>query len=95
VINYAAMSTRFLVALAGLTAAPVPAQLAAPTKGRSLDHIGFEVANMDLFAQKLQAQGIEFDMPPRTALNGTTKIAFLTDPWGTYIELTQGLAPAK
>jgi len=68
---------------------------AAPTKGRALDHIGFEVANMDLFAQKLQAQGIEFDMPPRTVPNGTTKIAFLTDPWGTYIELTQGLAPAK
>ena len=66
-----------------------------PTKGRMLDHIGFEVASMDLFAQKLQAQGIDFDMPPRTAPNGTTKIAFLTDPWGTYIELTQGLALAK
>jgi catechol 2,3-dioxygenase-like lactoylglutathione lyase family enzyme len=47
---------------------------AAPTKGRALDHIGFEVANMDLVAQQLQAQGIEFDMPPR-------EIAFLTDPW--------------
>jgi catechol 2,3-dioxygenase-like lactoylglutathione lyase family enzyme len=68
---------------------------AVPTKGRALDHIGFEVANMDLFAQKLQAQGIDFDMPPRTAPKGTTKIAFLTDPWGTYIELTQGLAPGK
>jgi catechol 2,3-dioxygenase-like lactoylglutathione lyase family enzyme len=68
---------------------------AAPTKGRALDHIGFEVANMDLFAQKLQAQGIEFDMAPGIAPNGTTKIAFLTDPRGTYIELTQGLAPAK
>jgi len=68
---------------------------AAPTKGRALDHIGFEVASMDLFAQKLQAQGIDFDMPPRNAPNGTTKIAFLTDPLGTYIELTQGLAPAK
>jgi hypothetical protein len=27
--------------------------------------------------------------------NGKTKVAFLTDPWGTYIELTEGLAPAK
>lgn len=68
---------------------------ALPTKGRALDHIGFEVADLDLFAQKLQAQGITFDMPPHMAPNGTTKIAFLTDPWGTYIELTQGLAPAK
>lgn len=68
---------------------------AAPTKGRALDHIGFEVADLDSFANKLQAQGITFDMPPHMAPNGTTKIAFLTDPWGTYIELTQGLAPAK
>ena len=27
--------------------------------------------------------------------NSTTAIAFLTDPWGTYIELTENLAPAK
>ena len=67
----------------------------APTEGRALDHIGFEVADLDFFAQKLEAQGIVFDMPPHQVPNGTTKIAFLTDPWGTYIELTQGLAPAK
>jgi hypothetical protein len=36
-----------------------------------------------------------FDVAPRMAPNGTTKVAFLYDPWGTYIELTQGLAPAK
>jgi catechol 2,3-dioxygenase-like lactoylglutathione lyase family enzyme len=67
----------------------------APTKGRALDHIGFEVANLDFYATKLQAQGIDFDVAPRMAPNGTTKVAFLYDPWGTYIELTQGLAPAK
>jgi len=67
----------------------------AATKGRALDHIGFEVADLDSFAQKLKAQGIMFDSPPRTVPNSTTKVAFLTDPWGTYIELTQGLAPAE
>jgi catechol 2,3-dioxygenase-like lactoylglutathione lyase family enzyme len=67
----------------------------APTKGRSLDHIGFEVANLDETAKKLKAAGIKMDVEPRLASNGTTKVAFLTDPWGTYIELTQGLAPAK
>ena len=36
-----------------------------PTKGRSVDHIGFEVKNID---------------------------AFVTDPWGTEIERTEGLA---
>lgn len=65
-----------------------------PTKGRSLDHIGFEVKNLDAFVQKLQAQGIKLDVAPRAVPNTSVKIAFITDPWGTYIELTEGLAPA-
>jgi catechol 2,3-dioxygenase-like lactoylglutathione lyase family enzyme len=66
----------------------------APTKGRSLDHIGFEVKNLDAFVKRLEAQGIKMDSAPRVVANTKTKIAFLTDPWGTYIELTEGLAPA-
>ncbi len=65
----------------------------AGTKGRALDHIGFEVPNLDLTYQKLTLQGLKFDAEPRAVNDGKTKIAFLTDPWGTYIELTQGLAP--
>jgi len=62
-----------------------------PTKGRTLDHIGFEVKNLEAFCKKLEASGIKFDAPytPRPALGLAT--AFLTDPWGTYIELTEGL----
>jgi len=67
----------------------------APTKGRSLDHIGFEVKSLDGTVKRLEAAGIKMDRAPGLAGNGTTKIAFLTDPWGTYIELTEGLAPAK
>lgn len=66
----------------------------APTKGRSLDHIGFDVSNLDAFTKKLEAQGIKLDEAPRLAPNGTTKVAYLTDPWGTRIELTEKLAPA-
>jgi catechol 2,3-dioxygenase-like lactoylglutathione lyase family enzyme len=65
----------------------------APTKGRSLDHIGFEVKNLEAFIKNLEAQGIKMDVPMRQVPNSKTKIAFLTDPWGTYIELTEGLAP--
>ena len=65
----------------------------APTKGRSLDHLGFDVKNLDEFAKKLEAQGIKLDSSPRQIPNSTIKIAFLTDPWGTYIELTENLAP--
>ena len=65
----------------------------APTKGRSLDHIGFEVKNLEAFVKNLEAQGVKMDVAPRQVPNTNIKIAFLTDPWGTYIELTEGLAP--
>jgi catechol 2,3-dioxygenase-like lactoylglutathione lyase family enzyme len=64
-----------------------------PTKGRSLDHIGFEVKGLEEFCKKLEAQGMTFDMKYREmpALNGL-KIAFIIDPVGTRIELTEGLS---
>jgi catechol 2,3-dioxygenase-like lactoylglutathione lyase family enzyme len=64
------------------------------TKGRSLDHIGFEVKNLEAFLKKLEAAGVKIDSPYRQIPNSNTAIAFLTDPWGTYIELTENLAPA-
>ena len=64
-----------------------------PTKGRGLDHIGFEVADLDAFVASLAAKGIKIEAPVRQVPNTKVKIAFLTDPWGTYIELTEGLAP--
>jgi catechol 2,3-dioxygenase-like lactoylglutathione lyase family enzyme len=67
----------------------------AGTKGRSLDHIGFEVRNLEQFIKRLEANGIKMDRPYTKIANSATAIAFLTDPWGTYIELTENLAPAK
>jgi len=64
-----------------------------PTKGRALDHVGFEVADLDAFVASLAAKGIAIEAPVRTVPNTRVKIAFLTDPFGTYIELTEGLAP--
>jgi catechol 2,3-dioxygenase-like lactoylglutathione lyase family enzyme len=64
-----------------------------PTKGRAIDHIGFEVANLEAFAAALERQGIHLDAPIRQVPNTRVKIAFLSDPWGTYIELTEGLTP--
>src|SRR4051812_21038640 len=63
------------------------------TKGRSLDHIGFDVTNLDEFVKGLEARGIKIDAPVRQVPNTKLKVAFLSDPWGTYIELTEGLAP--
>jgi catechol 2,3-dioxygenase-like lactoylglutathione lyase family enzyme len=67
----------------------------AGTRGRALDHIGFEVRNLEEFCKKLEAAGIKLDRPYTKLPNSMTAIAFLTDPWGTYIELTENLAPAK
>ena len=64
-----------------------------PTKGRSLDDIGFEVKSLSDFAKRLEALGIKLDSPPQQIPNSKIKAAFLTDPWGTHIEITENLAP--
>jgi catechol 2,3-dioxygenase-like lactoylglutathione lyase family enzyme len=70
--------------------------LQVPSKGRSADHMGFEVKNIDQFVKTLEAAGVHTEAPIRNSANAPKlRIAFITDPWGTYIELTEGLAPAK
>ena len=65
----------------------------APTKGRSVDHMGFEVKNIDAFVAKLQAAGIKTDAAIRNSTNASgLRIVYVTDPWGTEIEITEGLA---
>jgi len=63
----------------------------AATAGRALDHIGFEVKNLEAFCKKLEAAGVTFDLTYREmpALGGL-KIAYVLDPEGTRIELTEG-----
>jgi catechol 2,3-dioxygenase-like lactoylglutathione lyase family enzyme len=63
----------------------------AGTTGRTLDHIGFEVDGLEAFTKRLEAQGITLDVPYREIPAVGLAIAFVTDPWGTYIELTEGL----
>lgn len=67
----------------------------AGTAGRTLDHIGFEVDDLEALAARLEAAGIEFDVPYREVPEIGLALAFLTDPWGTYIELTEGLDNIK
>jgi catechol 2,3-dioxygenase-like lactoylglutathione lyase family enzyme len=64
----------------------------AATKGRSLDHIGFEVKGLEAFCKKLEADGVKFESPFRDVPRVGLKIAFLVDPAGTRVELTEGLA---
>jgi catechol 2,3-dioxygenase-like lactoylglutathione lyase family enzyme len=60
----------------------------APTKGRVLDHIGFDVKDLQAFVKKIQAEGIKLDEPVRTQATGVA-LTYITDPWGTRIELVQ------
>jgi catechol 2,3-dioxygenase-like lactoylglutathione lyase family enzyme len=63
----------------------------APTKGRALDHIGFEVKNLKAFCKKLQASGVKFDLAYSKTRHKKYASAEFTDAWGTSIELTEGL----
>jgi catechol 2,3-dioxygenase-like lactoylglutathione lyase family enzyme len=74
-----------------LTWNPSTTPVAAST-GRSVDHIGFEVRDINETCRKLQASGLKLEMPPTKRPDLGLIIAFFSDPYGTRIELTQGLA---
>jgi hypothetical protein len=74
-----------------LNFSPSPTPTVA-TQGRALDHIGFEVKNLEAFTKKLEADGIPLTVAYRTVPALGIAIAFINDPWGTNIELTEGLA---
>ncbi|PWU09464.1 MAG: hypothetical protein C5B51_06175 [Terriglobia bacterium] len=60
-----------------------------PTKGRVLDHIGFDVKDLQAFVKKIQAEGIKLDEPVRKNEATGVLLTYITDPWGTRIELVQ------
>lgn len=61
------------------------------TEGRSLARIGFEVRGAALLARKIQGLGGKIVTPAgKSAATGVTTVV-VSDPWGTLIELTEGL----
>jgi catechol 2,3-dioxygenase-like lactoylglutathione lyase family enzyme len=72
-----------------------PAETLTGTNGRAVDHVGFEVRNLEEFCRQLEARGIKLTTPYRRVpeLNNAG-VAVITDPWGTVIELTEGLRQA-
>jgi catechol 2,3-dioxygenase-like lactoylglutathione lyase family enzyme len=68
-----------------------PDGIPAATKNRVLDHIGFEVKDLREFTKNLAAKGQKVDLMYYKLPDSGVAIAFVTDPWGTYIELTEGL----
>jgi catechol 2,3-dioxygenase-like lactoylglutathione lyase family enzyme len=64
----------------------------AGTKGRVLDHVGFEVKDLEDFCKTLEANGVKLDTPYRRSPQ--LALAFLTDPWGTRVELVEHFKPS-
>jgi catechol 2,3-dioxygenase-like lactoylglutathione lyase family enzyme len=62
----------------------------APTRGRVLDHFGFDTNDHPAFVKRLEAEGIKLDQPVGKGATGNT-ITYITDPWGTRIEIVQRL----
>jgi len=61
----------------------------APTKGRVLDHFGFDVKDHPAFVRKIESEGIKLDEPPRKNEATGVIITYITDPWGARIEIVQ------
>ena len=62
----------------------------AATQGTAIDHIGFEIDGLEAFCRRLEAMGIEFQVPYREVPAIDLNIAFIIDPRGVRIELTEG-----
>lgn len=70
----------------------LPEEELVPTRGRAVDHVGFEVRELERFIDELAAKGIELTAPYRIDdEHGGIAVATLTDPYGVTIELTEGL----
>jgi catechol 2,3-dioxygenase-like lactoylglutathione lyase family enzyme len=60
----------------------------AATRHRVLDHIGFDVKDHAAFVRKIESEGIKLDEPARKTPTGSS-ITYITDPWGTRIEIIE------
>ena len=61
----------------------------APTRGRVLDHIGFDVKDYQAVVKKIEAEGITLDEPARKSPTTGNTVTYITDPWGTRIEIIE------
>jgi catechol 2,3-dioxygenase-like lactoylglutathione lyase family enzyme len=67
----------------------------AGTQGRAINHIGLEVKNLEALMKKMTDAGVmvnrAYAAAPAT-IAPLKSLGFVTDPWGTYIELNEGFS---
>lgn len=70
----------------------LPEQPLVGTAGRAVDHVGFEVRDLEAFCAELERdKGIELTKPYGYDAQLGIYTAEIVDPWGTVLELTEGL----
>ncbi|HXX73294.1 MAG TPA: VOC family protein [Candidatus Acidoferrales bacterium] len=58
-------------------------------EGDNFDHIAFQTDNIDARIKQLRANGVTIAMEPFSLDGSTSKIAFVKDPDGNWLELIQ------
>ncbi len=59
------------------------------TEGDQLDHLAFEVPDVAAAIARLKAQGVRIAKEPYQLQGGSSRIAFIHDPNGIWIELIE------
>lgn len=62
--------------------------------GEQLDHLAFEVSELDRFLLKLRTKNVRIAKEPFRLSGGTGRIAFILDPNDVWIELIERVPPA-
>ena len=58
-------------------------------EGDNFDHIAFEVADVQSTVEALRRNGVTISMEPYSLQGSASKIAFIKDPDGNWLELIQ------
>jgi len=58
-------------------------------EGDNFDHIAFEVDDVGTAIERLRKNGVTIAMEPYSLQGSTSKIAFIKDPDGNWLELIQ------
>jgi len=59
------------------------------SEGDNFDHIAFETKNIDATVRELRTQGVTIAMEPFSLQGSSSKIAFVKDPDGNWLELIE------
>jgi catechol 2,3-dioxygenase-like lactoylglutathione lyase family enzyme len=71
----------------------LPDEKLVGTRGRAVGRVGFDVRDLEAFSKGLAKKGIALTKPYGRDPELGLPTAEITDPWGTVLELTEGLRP--